>query len=174
MKFEKLVKRIPLFAGMAFVGVALLLTACGGSGSNSGSGQAAGKVLPPVTLHFKIVGPDDGNTGPDGAKHDTFVALDPQPIAVGQQVTISIENTDDVPHSLTSPELGLNILAQPAKSDDQSTTTTYSFTPAKAGTFRWFCAIPCDSDNNYWDMQSSEKGPSQDNFMAGYITVVNS
>jgi hypothetical protein len=171
MTLEKVIKLIPLAAGMGLLGLALMVMACGSGGSNN---QASDNALPGVTLHYQILGPDDGNAGPDGAKHDTFKALDLKPVMVGQTVTISIENTDDVPHSFTSPELGLNILAQPAKEDGTSTVTTYSFIPTRAGTFRWYCAIPCDSDNNYWDMQKTSNGQSQDNFMAGYITVASS
>lgn len=169
MSIKEIVGKASLFGGLGIVGAALVLSACG-STSNGNAGTQAAAPPAPVALHFKIVGADDGKLGPDGAKHDLFQALDDQPLVVGQQVTISIDNTDDGQHTMTAPELGLNILV-PGKKDGQDGVATYTFTPTKAGNFRWFCAIPCDSDNNYWDMQASVDGPDQSGFMAGAFTV---
>ena len=164
MKLKELVKLIPVAGALVMAG-ALVASACGGSAGS------ATKSLPPVTLNYKVVAPEDGLVGSDGNKHDTFYLLNPQTVYVGQEVTISIANFDDMPHSWTSPDLGINIMLPPAKSEDTPTITTYTFTPKKAGTFRWFCAIPCDSDTDGWAMKMSAKGPGQDNFLAGYVTV---
>jgi heme/copper-type cytochrome/quinol oxidase subunit 2 len=164
MKLRDIVRMIPV-AGALVMTAALVVSACGGSiGSST-------KSLPPVTLNFKVVAPEEGLVGSDGNKHDTFFLLNPQTVRVGQAVTISIANYDDMPHSWTSPELSINLMIPPAPSEGTPSLTTYTFTPTKAGTFRWFCAVPCDTDTNGWAMQASTKGPDQDNYMAGYLTI---
>ena len=169
MSIKRIVKTVVVTGGIGLMGLALAVTACG---PNSTATTSKHKSAPaPVTLHFRITGPDDGKAGPDGAKHDLFAALDNQPITVGQKVTLSIENTDDAAHSLTAPDLGLNIQI-PGGQDGKSSFTTYTFTPKRSGTFRWYCAIPCDSDNNGWDMTSAGEGQDQTGFMAGTFTVV--
>jgi len=164
MKLRKFLRFVPLGAALAVAG-ALVVTGCG-----SGSGSSP-KALSPTTLSYKVVGPEAGLVGSDGNKHDTFYALSDTTVTVGQQVTISVANYDDQPHSFTSPELGLDIQLPPAKGENDPTIVTYTFTPKKAGVFRWFCAIPCDADTNGWAMTAGPKGVGQDNFLAGYITV---
>jgi heme/copper-type cytochrome/quinol oxidase subunit 2 len=165
MKLREIVKLIPL-GGAVVVVAALAVTACG-------SGSSAIKPLAPTTLTYKVVGPDDGLVGSDGKKHDTFYALSGTSVQVGQEVTISIANYDDMPHSFTSPELGLNIMIPPAKGENDPSVTTYTVTPSKMGRFRWYCAIPCDSDTNGWAMKSGPHGIGQDDFLAGYISVTD-
>jgi len=165
MSVKKIVSKLPLIGAIGLLAAAAAVSACGGGGANAGSGGKA-----PVTLNYKIVGADDGKVATDGNKHDVFQALDLQPVQVGQQVTIKIENEDDAQHSMTSPDLGLNIMVPGAK-DGTPGVVTYTFTPTTAGSFRWFCAIPCDSDNQGWDMTQGTKGPDQEDFMAGFITV---
>jgi heme/copper-type cytochrome/quinol oxidase subunit 2 len=161
MKLRKILRMVPVAAALA-VAAALVVTGCGGSSL---------KPLAATTLSYKVVGPDDGLVGSDGEKHDTFYALSATSAQVGQQVTISVANFDDMPHSFTSPELGINIMLPPAKGENDPTIATYTFTPTKAGKFRWFCAIPCDSDTNGWAMNAGPKGIGVDGFLAGYITV---
>ncbi len=163
MKLREIVKLIPLGGALIVVG-ALAVTACGGGGSS---------ITPssPVTLNYKAVGPDEGLVGSDGKKHDTFYALGATSVKVGQEVTISVANFDDVAHTFTSPELGINIMLQPAKGKDDPSIGTYTFTASKAGKFRWFCAIPCDTDTDGWAMKVGPNGIGVDGFLAGYITV---
>ena len=167
MKLREIVKLIPVGGALIVVG-ALALTACGSGGSGSGVANAP---LSPVTLNYKVVGPDEGLVGSDGNKHDTFYALGETSVRVGQEVTISVANFDDVPHSFTAPELGINIMLQPAKGKDDPTIGTYTFTASKVGKFRWFCAIPCDTDTDGWAMNAGPKGIGVDDFLAGYVTV---
>jgi hypothetical protein len=134
------------------------------SGSTSNGPRAA------VVLDYKIVGSGDGNVGPDGRKHDTFMATNLMPIQVGKPVTITIQNMDEMPHSMSSPELGLNIMI-PAAKDGKAGTVDFTFTPTRAGTFRWYCAIPCDGDSQGWAMAPSVNGFGREGFMAGTITV---
>ena len=172
MNVKTLVKKAPIAFGVAVAGLALV--ACG-SGSPSGSSNLPGDNLggnqpAAQVITFKIVGADDGKVGPDGAKHDLFAPVGSTTVKVGQPVTITIDNTDDVQHSLTAPDLGLNIIA-PGATDKGDGTISYTFTPTKVGSFRWFCALPCDTDNQGWDMTSDGSGNDQNNFMAGYINV---
>lgn len=114
--------------------------------------------------------------GPDGNTHDMLVPSD-MVVQPGQQVTVKVINYDDMPHSITAPELGLNVIVKggtAAKEGDPvtPTTTTFTFTaPTKSGLYRWFCALPCDDEAGGWDMAKSFDGQDQDGFMAGYIIV---
>jgi len=169
MNFKKLLGSVPVALGIAVGGIALV--ACGSASTNLPA-QTVIQVQPAAQLlSFQVVGPDDATiTGPDGNKHDVFVATSATTVKVGQPVTITITNKDDVQHSMTSPDLGLNIVI-PAATDKGDGTISYTFTPTKAGTFRWFCALPCDTDNAGWDMTPDSAGSDQLGFMAGTITV---
>lgn len=165
MVSRKITKAIPIGGAVLSLLALFTLAACGSNG-NAASPQDQGSA----TINYKVVGSDDGDVGPDGNKHDTFKTPDPTTIKLGQKVTLNFTNTDDMPHSYTLPELGINVMVPGAK-DGKDATTSYTFTANKAGTFRWFCAIPCDNDNAGWAMKAGAKGTGQDSFMAGYITV---
>ena len=125
-----------------------------------------------VVIHYKLVGSDDGEVGPDGRKHDTFRALDPTTVRVGETVTIEVANYDDMMHGMSFPDLQINKMIEAGR-DGQPSVTRFTFTASKAGTFRWFCPVPCDGDAAQWAMtpDGAGKGMDQDQFMAGYITV---
>ncbi len=95
-------------------------------------------------------------TGPDGKKHDAFTVTEYH-VKVGQPETLRIDNADNSPHSISSPEAGVNIIAQPG-------VHTYTLTVDKAGRFEWYCMLPCDSDAHGWAMQHT-------GYMSGYITA---
>jgi hypothetical protein len=120
--------------------------------ASTGSTAAAQPALAPVSL--KILGAY--KPGPDGKKHDAFTATE-FAVHVGEPLTLRIDNTDDVPHSITSPVAGVNITIQPGVHD-------YKMTVNEKGRFQWFCVIPCDSDAKGWAMEHA-------GFMAGYITA---
>ncbi|MCW3069247.1 MAG: hypothetical protein JWL67_1872 [Solirubrobacterales bacterium] len=124
-----------------------------------GQAQAPSAVQAPSTattkpVDLKIIGAS--KLGPDGKKHDVFTKTE-FAVKVGQPLKLRINNTDDVPHSITAPVAGLNITIQPG-------THTYSLVITQAGKFQWFCIIPCDSDSHGWAMQNA-------GFMSGYITA---
>lgn len=127
-----------------------------------------------ITVYVLPGGTGLGFTGPDKAHHDTVV---PSSFVLrkGVPVTVTVVNLDDMPHSITAPGLGVNIIIKPG--DDRrngavaARTTTYTFTPAKAGEFRWFCVFPCDMPQ-HWAMSPSYDGPDRDGFMAGIIRVL--
>lgn len=90
--------------------------------------------------------------GPDGQLHDAWsqTSFD---LHVGKPVKLVINNTDNVPHSITAPGAGVNIIAVPGKH-------TYTMLVSKAGVFQWYCIYPCDP----WSMQ-------HDGYMRGTIVV---
>ncbi len=92
----------------------------------------------------------------DVFEHDAFTKTD-FAVKVGQPLKLTIDNTDNQPHSITSLGAGVNIIIQPG-------THTYTLIVAKAGRFFWHCVFPCDSDAKGWAMQ-------QPGYMGGYITA---
>jgi heme/copper-type cytochrome/quinol oxidase subunit 2 len=122
-----------------------------------------------------------GFVGPDHKHHDTFA---PSSFVLhrGVPVTFTIVNYDDGVHTIFAPELGLNIFIKAAEHAQQSdvtehgqpmkpTVTTYTFTPAKRGDFRWHCTAMCDGPS-HWAMSTGFDGPGQDGYMAGWIKVL--
>ena len=110
--------------------------------------------VPAKTIETKIVG--SGKRGPDGTMHDMFTVTN-FTVKVGQPVRLKIDNTDDAPHSITSPVAGVNIIAQPGLH-------TYTLVVSQAGKFQWNCMLPCDTDAGGWAMQHP-------GYMSGYITA---
>lgn len=131
-----------------------------GSGSGApGAGAVASKpaVSPSAAtkvVALKIVG--SVKKGPDGKMHDAFTVTNFN-VKAGQAETLKIDNTDDVPHSISSPTAGVNIIAQPG-------VHTYTLLVNKAGKYLWYCMLPCDGDANGWAMQHP-------GYMSGYITA---
>jgi hypothetical protein len=93
-----------------------------------------------------------GKKGPDGKLHDDFTVTNFR-VTVGQPVTLRIDNTDTVPHSITSPEAGVSIIVLPGTHD-------YTMLVKHAGKFEWHCAFPCDP----WSMAHA-------GYMRGFITA---
>jgi plastocyanin len=122
-----------------------------------------------VTQTMVIVGHSLGAKGSDGLRHDTTLGAS-FAVAQGSRVTVTVYNYDEGPHTITAPKLGLNVTIPGAKDEENgiASKTTFTFTATKAGKFLWFCSLPCDKGQGYWDMQSPSK---KIGFMAGYITV---
>jgi plastocyanin len=115
---------------------------------------AVSKPAAASALDVKIV--PSYKVGPDGKKHDAFTQTEFS-VKVGQPLTLKIDNTDNAPHSITSPVAGVNIITQPGMH-------TYTLLVSKAGKFQWTCLVPCDSDAGGWAMQHP-------GYMSGYITA---
>lgn len=122
--------------------------------ATQGAAAAPAVTAPARAESLKIVG--GSKLGPDGKKHDEFTKTE-FAVKVGQPLKLKIDNTDDVPHSITAPVAGINLTIKPG-------VHTYSLVVTQAGRFQWFCIIPCDSDAGGWAM-------SHPGFMAGYITA---
>ena len=137
--------------------------------------QQAQPEVQHLTLY--VMADEMGLVGPYKLHHDSFI---PSSFVVkaGEPVQVTIVNYDDTTHSITAPDLGLNIVVKPgthAAGSDQVTpvTTNFTFTPTKKGQFRWHCMFPCDSGSGKgMAMKSSFDGQSSDGFMAGYIVVI--
>jgi hypothetical protein len=126
------------------------------------------------TVYLLPGGSGLGFTGPDKAHHDTVV---PSSFVLrkGVPVTFTVINLDDMSHSITAPGLEVNIMVKPGIDRKNGSVapsrTTYTFTPRKAGEFRWFCIVPCDMPT-HWAMTASYDGPDRDGFMAGIMRVL--
>jgi plastocyanin len=90
--------------------------------------------VPTQTVTLKV-GPA-WKKGPDGKLHDAF-SVTTFKLAAGKAITLRITNFDNVPHSITSPQAGVDIVAQPGTHD-------YTLMVSKAGTYKWFCRFGCD------------------------------
>ena len=111
-------------------------------------------TLPTKTISLKVVA--GGKLGPDGIKHDTFTQTE-FAAKVGQKLDLKIDNTDEGEHSITSPQIGVNVIVKPG-------VHTYEIVVKEKGRFSWFCVIPCDDTANGWAMQHA-------GYMSGYITA---
>jgi membrane fusion protein, multidrug efflux system len=110
--------------------------------------------LPAKLISLKVI--PAGKLGPDGIMHDTFSQTE-FAVKVGQKLDLRIDNTDEGEHSITSPEIGVNIVVKPG-------VHTYELVVKEKGRFSWFCVIPCDDKANGWAMQHA-------GYMSGYITA---
>jgi plastocyanin len=150
--------RQALVALAAIAVLAIALSACGSGGSETTAGKTEAQGADDVKLVVKS-DEQEAKKGPDGKWHDAFLPAD-FPIEAGDVVHVTVYNYDDMPHSFTSPELGVNEKIV-AGSEEKPSKTTFTFhAPRKAGAYEWFCALPCDP----WAM--SHKG-----FMRGTVTV---
>ncbi len=184
--------------GLYAATIALAATVCG-IGLTAHPTQAArpaagvASALPTITLY---VLPGDltkkvGYKGPDGRYHDSIVSSTIT-VKMGQPTRVSVVNYDEGTHSITSPTLGLSftIASGHHETDKEKAavdrreralglsettspaTTTFTLNIKKRGTYRWFCAMPCDGQNGKWAMLAGFGGPGQVGYMAGFIVVV--
>jgi plastocyanin len=126
----------------------------------------------PVYQTMIIVGHTLGQKGSDGLTHDTTYGANFS-VKKGQLVTVTVYNFDEGPHTITNKALSLNVKIPGASNEEKGipSKTTFSFTPKKAGSYRWYCSLPCDKGQGYWAMAVSKQGIGRDGYMAGHITV---
>jgi len=131
--------------------------------------SATGSSTKTVTQTMVIVGHSLGAKGSDGLRHDTTLGAS-FAVLQGSKVTVTVYNYDEGPHTITAPNLGLNVKIPGAKNEEQGipSSKTFTFTATKAGKFIWYCSLPCDAGQKFWDMKSPS---TKIGFMAGYITV---
>jgi plastocyanin len=131
--------------------------------------SATGSSTKTVTQTMVIVGHSLGAKGSDGLRHDTTLGAS-FTVPQGAQVAVTVYNYDEGPHTITAPKLGLNVKIPGAKNEKTGipSRTTFTFTATKAGKFLWFCSLPCDAGQSFWDMKSPS---TKIGFMAGYISV---
>lgn len=133
---------------------------------------AASAQTQAVTKTIYVLADDMGLVGPDKQHHDSFLPSS-FVLKAGQTYKLVFVNYDDMAHSFTSSSLHVNVIVKAATHKAGSdaivpTTTTYTFTPTKAGQFRWHCNMPCDP----YSMKASAKGMDRNGFMAGYVVVM--
>jgi phosphoribosylformylglycinamidine (FGAM) synthase PurS component len=122
--------------------------------ATSSTAASASSKLAPEVIRLKII--PGGRLGPDKIKHDYFTKTE-YAVKVGQRLELKIDNTDEGEHSITSPEIGVNIIVKPG-------IHTYQIVVKEKGRFSWFCVIPCDDTANGWAMQHA-------GYMSGFITA---
>ena len=97
----------------------------------SPSGTAAASAVP-TAVKLKVI--PSSKRGPDGKLHDAFTVTN-FAVHVGQPVKLTIDNTDNQPHSITSPSAGVSIVAKPG-------VHTYTLLVEKSGRFRGTAHTP--------------------------------
>lgn len=131
--------------------------------NNTAQTASAATAVAAAPESLKLVVKSDeekGKMGSDGNWHDAFLPADFS-VKAGAAVRITVYNYDDMPHTFTAAELGVNETI-PAGSEDGPGKITFTFqAPQQAGSYEWFCSLPCDP----WAM-------SHDGFMRGRVRVV--
>jgi hypothetical protein len=123
------------------------------------SAPAAAPATSAVAVKLEINAPPLGGVkGPDGVVYDAFVPA-AFTMKVGVTYDVTIYNYDTQSHSWMAPDLNVDAIA-PAGSASSPSVTHFVIKPTKAGTFQWFCALPCDK----WAM-------AHNGYMRGYVTV---
>jgi len=115
-----------------------------------------------------------GILGPDGKGHDAFVPPN-FVVKAGAPVTVDFINYDEGAHTLTAPKAKLDIQIKGGKEvgdNVQPVTTSATFTIAKPGTYRWYCALTCDAGGHGWAMEQGYAGPGKEGYMAGFIVAM--
>lgn len=156
---------------IAVIGVAgAAVAGCGGGNATTKASNDAAAATPQHAVKAAsvaakrltlVVKTDEqhGRKGPDGKWHDAFLPADFS-VKAGQRVTVTVYNHDDAGHTFTAPGLGVNATI-PAATGKKAGKVTFTFTaPAKAGSYEWICAMPCDP----WAM-------AHDGYMKGHVTV---
>lgn len=152
-----------LMSMAALLGVAFKLDSGNGEQSASAATKAAaGGGSTSSGEDVKLIVKSDeerAKKGSDGNWHDSYLPADFS-VKAGTTVHVTVYNYDDMPHSFTSPEMGVNEEVA-AGSEGKPSKTTFTFVaPAEAGSFEWFCDLPCDP----WAM-------SHFGFMKGHVQV---
>ncbi|MGC8510816.1 MAG: cupredoxin domain-containing protein [Acidimicrobiales bacterium] len=77
----------------------------------------------------------------------------------GTTYDVTVLNYSTQGHTWTAPSLNVNAVV-PVGSPSSPSVTHFTITPKKAGTYQWFCAVPCDK----WSM-------AHNGFMRGFVVV---
>lgn len=101
--------------------------------ANSSSGPAT-----VVNLTIENINTPEGSEptyiGPNGKG-----AADLFSVPAGKEIQVVVDNKSAMPHTFTVAQLGLNIAIAP------EATAKFTFTAKAAGTYSWYCSIPCGS-----------------------------
>ncbi len=114
----------------------------------------------------------DLTLGPDNNTHDSFVPCN-FTVYTSQTVNLTIYNYDSMPHSFTSTTLNVNFQIPASTTTGVSTVSHFQFNETTPGSYRWWCAIPCDNDAGGWAMTTGSDGqPDQIGYMGGFVSVL--
>ena len=116
------------------------------STEHTATAAAATAATAPSVENVKLVIKSDeehGKKGSDGAWHDAYLPADFS-VKAGATVKVTVSNYDDMPHTFTSPGLGTNTEIAAGDENKPSKTTFTIHAPQKAGSYEWYCALPCD------------------------------
>jgi hypothetical protein len=126
----------------------------------------------PTHADIALVVQADMLLGPDNQTHDAFTPCN-FTVYAGQTVDLTVYNYDDAPHSFTSSTLNVNFQIPGTATLGVPMVSAFQFTESKAGTYRWWCSLPCDTEDAGWAMTNGTDGqPGQINYMGGYVTVL--
>ena len=159
-----LVVGIALVAAVVFAltaGVGAVWSAVTRTSSPSGTATAAAAPRTPAAVAVKMTidaPPQGGSRGSNGAVDQAY-APGALAMTVGTTYDITILNYSTDGHTWTLPELNVNAVV-PVGSTSSPSVTHFTVTPKKAGTYQWFCAVPCEK----WSMATN-------GFMRGYVVV---
>jgi plastocyanin len=96
--------------------------------------QRAVALAAAAVLVFGI-GAYAGAASPTAVTIENF-AFAPAPLTVAPGTTVTWTNKDEEPHTVLSADGGMTFKSQALDTDDK-----FSFTFAKAGTYKYFCSI---------------------------------
>lgn len=147
---------IVLFAGivaLAIVGTTIAILANsimrhGRHGSPMMSASAIARAPQRISLNVT----PGAKPGPKGERYDAFSKTS-FAVKVDRPVQLTIDNKDDVVHSITATAAGVSVVVMPG-------VHTYTLVVRRAGRFKWICAYPCDP------FSMAHVG-----YMQGYITA---
>ena len=143
---------VGIAAAVAMSMVAMVQSGERGEARAAAQAAASAAWRPTVAkiVHLSVI--PEYKLGPEGEKHDAFTVTE-FTVRAGQPQALRIDNTDTVPHSITAPEAGVNIIVMPG-------THTYTLLVKRSGTYVWFCTFVCDE----WAMEHP-------GYMRGVINV---
>jgi plastocyanin len=147
-----------LLSMAALLAVAFKLNNNGNTLPASAATETAAPAAEGVKLTIKS-DEEHGKKGSDGNWHDAYLPADFS-VKAGATVKVTVYNYDDMPHTFTAPGLGVNAEIAAGSEGKPSKTTFTIDAPQEAGSFEWFCALPCDP----WSM-------THFGFMKGHVTV---
>lgn len=130
--------------------------------ASASSPQSTDSQAPQAFMNLTITG-SGVELGSDGKTHDAFLPGNFTFIK-DKPVVLQVANYDEGPHTFTVPDLNVNFTIPGHKADNLASVTTFTFTPSKAGTFKWMCEYPCDGKANGWAM-------TQPGYMQGQVTI---
>ncbi len=134
-----------LLSMTALLAVAFKLNDNGNTQAASAAPAPAASAAPGAESVKLVVKSDEEHAkkGPEGTWHDAFLPADFS-VKAGATVKVTVYNYDEGAHSFTSPELGTNVTIPPG-SEQKPSKTTFTFkAPQKAGSYEWYCVMPCD------------------------------